>query len=44
MTFQHFSESRSRLFKGLGEFPKFKIKKDGDAFTLDAANWNHAVL
>jgi putative transposase len=44
MTFRHFSEARSRLFKGLGEFPKFKTKKDGDSFTVDAADWNHAVL
>ena len=44
MTFRHFSEARSRLFKGLGEFPKFKTKKDGNSFTVDAADWNHAVL
>jgi putative transposase len=43
-TFRHFSEARSRLFKGLREFPKFKMKKDGDLFTVDAADWNHAVL
>ena len=41
---RHFSEARSRLFKGLGEFPKFKMKKDGDSFTVDAANWNYAVV
>ena len=44
ITFRHFSEARSRLLKGLGEFPKFKMKKDGDSFTVDAADWNHAVL
>jgi putative transposase len=44
ITFRHFSESRYRLFKGLGEFPKFKMKKDGDSLTVDAADWNHAVL
>jgi len=44
MTFRHLSEARYRLFKGLGEFPKFKMKKDGDSFTVDTANWNHAVL
>lgn len=44
ITFRHFSEVRSRLFKRLGEFPKFKMKKDGDSFTVDAADWNHAVL
>jgi putative transposase len=44
MTFRHFSEARYRLFKGLREFPKFKMKKDGDSFTVDAADWNHAVL
>ena len=41
---RHFSEAISRWFKGLGEFPKFKIKKDSDSFTVDAADWNHAVL
>ena len=41
---RHFSEARSRLFKGLGEFHKFKMKKDGDSFTVDSADWNHAVL
>ena len=44
MTFRHFSEARYRLFKGLGEFPQFKTKKDGNLFTVDAADWNHAVL
>ncbi|CBN57636.1 MULTISPECIES: RNA-guided endonuclease InsQ/TnpB family protein [Kamptonema] len=44
MTFRHFSEALSRFFKGLGEFPKFKRKKDGDSFTVDAADWNHSVL
>jgi len=44
ITFRHFSEARSRLLKGLGKFPKFKMKKDGDLFTVDAADWNHAVL
>ena len=44
ITFRHFNEACSRLFKGLGEFPKFKMKKDGDSFTVDAADWNHAVL
>jgi len=44
MTFRHFSEACSRFFKGLGEFPKFKTKKEGDSFTVDAADWNHAVL
>ena len=44
MTFRHFSELLSRFFKGLGKFPKFKRKKDGDSFTVDAADWNHAVL
>lgn len=44
MTFRHFSEALSRFFKGLGNFPKFKRKKDGDSFTVDAADWEHAVL
>ena len=44
ITFRHFSEAWSRLFKGLGEFSQFKMKKDGDSFTVDAADWNHAVL
>jgi putative transposase len=44
MTFRHFSEALSRFFKGLGEFPKFKRKKDGDSFTVDAADWNHSIL
>ncbi|WP_265238837.1 transposase [Lyngbya sp. CCAP 1446/10] len=43
-TFRHFGEALSRCFKGLGKFPKFKQKKDGDSFTVDAADWNHAVL
>jgi putative transposase len=44
MTFRHFSEALSPFFKGLGESPKFKNKKDGNSFTVDGANWNHAVL
>jgi hypothetical protein len=28
----------------LGEFTKFKRKKDGDSFTVDAADWNPSVL
>ena len=44
MTFRHLSEARSGLFKGLGEFPKFKTKKNGNSFTVDAADGNHAVL
>ena len=44
MTFRHFNEALSRFFKGLGEFPKFKRKKDGDSFTVDAADWNHSIL
>ena len=44
MTFRHFSEALSRFFKGLGEFPKFKRKKDGDSFTVDASDWNHSIL
>lgn len=27
-----------RFFKGLGEFPKFKRKKDRDSFTVDSSN------
>ena len=44
MTFRHFNEALSRFFKGLGKFPKFKRKKDGDSFTVDAADWNHSIL
>jgi putative transposase len=43
MTFRHFSEALSRFFKGLGKFPKFKRKKDGDSFKVEADGWNHAV-
>ncbi|MEG4942412.1 RNA-guided endonuclease TnpB family protein [Microcoleus sp. F4-D5] len=44
MTFRHFQEALSRYFKGLGKFPTFKRKKDGDSFTVDAADWNHSIL
>jgi putative transposase len=44
MTFRHFNEALSRFFKGLGEFPKFKRKKDGDSFTVDAADGHHSLL
>ncbi|WP_293363272.1 RNA-guided endonuclease TnpB family protein [Microcoleus sp. CAWBG52] len=43
-TFRHFGEALSRCFKGLGKFPRFKRKKDGDSFTVDTADWNHAIL
>jgi putative transposase len=43
-TFRHFGTALSRSFQGLGKFPKFKRKKDGDSFTVDAADWNHAIL
>ena len=44
MTFRHFSGVLSLFFKRLGEFPKFKRKKDDDSFKVDAADWNYAIL
>ncbi len=43
-TFRHFGAALSRFFEGKSCFPKFKRKKDGDSFTVDAADWNHSIL
>ncbi|MCU0544468.1 MAG: transposase [Oscillatoriaceae cyanobacterium Prado104] len=43
-TFRHFGAALSRFFEGKSKFPKFKRKKDGDSFTVDSSDWNHAIL
>jgi putative transposase len=43
-TFRHFGTALSRCFEGKSKFPKFKRKKDGDSFTVDSSDWNHAIL